>query len=132
MKSKAQQTYIGSIMTRNVETVPSETNLVEACKKLDRNGINSLVVTDEQNRIKGILTSSDIVSVVSNGVPFENSVVDDAMTSDAITLQTTDLVSHAVEELLENNIHHIPVTDADNTVTGIISTSDVSAYMQVY
>jgi len=131
MKSEAYNTYVGSIMTRDVETVNKETDLVESCKILDRHKINSVVVTDD-NELNGILTSSDIVSVASNGESFEKSTVEDAMTDDVITLQTTDLVSHAADLLLDNNIHHIPVLDDDKTVIGIVSTSDVSAYLHVY
>ena len=130
MKSEAYNTYVGSIMTRDVKTVDKETELVEACKILDRHKINSVVVTDE-NEVKGILTSSDIVSVVSNGENAEESTVEDAMTENVITLQTTDLVSHAADLILDNNIHHVPVID-DNSVIGIVSTSDVSAYLHVY
>jgi IMP dehydrogenase len=58
------ETKISDVMTsRNLVTVPPGTNLAQAKKILHEKRIEKLLVVDEQNRLKGLITIKDIEKI---------------------------------------------------------------------
>ncbi|MFW2371899.1 MAG: CBS domain-containing protein [Gammaproteobacteria bacterium] len=53
--------------------------------------------------------------------------IEEFMTSKPYTLRETDLVSDAWRIMTEKNIRHIPVTDSDNQLLGLVTQRDVLA-----
>jgi CBS domain-containing protein len=53
--------------------------------------------------------------------------VDEFMTSDPYTLRETDSINDAWEVMIGKHIRHIPITDSDNHVLGLVTQRDVLA-----
>lgn len=53
-----------------------------------------------------------------------NKQLGEIMTKEVITLNPDDSVAKVAQIFDQNNIHHIPIVDAENTVVGIVSKSD--------
>lgn len=53
--------------------------------------------------------------------------INECMTSEPYTLRETDSIINAWEIMTDKNIRHIPVTDSNNHVLGIVSQRDVLA-----
>ncbi|TNF97583.1 MAG: CBS domain-containing protein [Gammaproteobacteria bacterium] len=53
--------------------------------------------------------------------------VEELMTPDPFTLQETDSVDDAWKIMTEKHVRHIPITDADNHVLGLVTQRDVLA-----
>jgi CBS domain-containing protein len=53
--------------------------------------------------------------------------VDEFMTSDPCTLRETNLINDARKIMTEKHIRHIPVTDNDNHVLGLVTQRDILA-----
>ncbi|MFV9616095.1 MAG: CBS domain-containing protein [Gammaproteobacteria bacterium] len=53
--------------------------------------------------------------------------VDEFMTSEPCTLRDTDSINNARQIMTEKHIRHIPVTDGNNHVLGLVSQRDVLA-----
>lgn len=53
--------------------------------------------------------------------------IEEFMTAKPYTLRETDLVSDAWQIMTEKNIRHIPVTDSDNNLLGLVTQRDVLA-----
>jgi CBS domain-containing protein len=56
-----------SIMTQMIVSVAGDATVVEAAQRLVKLGVNSLVVLDEAGKLRGILTSRDIVKATAAG-----------------------------------------------------------------
>ena len=56
-----QRTTVGDVMTRGAVTARTKTPLSDATELLLRHRINCLAVTDETDRVLGIMTSTDLL-----------------------------------------------------------------------
>lgn len=56
-----------TIMTQVLVSIEPEATLVEAAQRLVKLGVNSLLVFDPPGRLRGILTTRDIVKAVASG-----------------------------------------------------------------
>jgi CBS domain-containing protein len=56
---------VSTIMTQVVARIEPEATLIQAAQRLLKLGVNSLLVLDDAGKLKGILTSRDIVKAVA-------------------------------------------------------------------
>ncbi len=54
-----------------------------------------------------------------------NETLDKIMSTNLITLTPSDNLSHVRDIFKNHRIHHLPVVDEDNTLVGLITTSDL-------
>lgn len=114
-------------MTSSVETIDAEAPLTDAARAMIESNIGSLVIVDEDDHPIGILTQTDIVefaadpdAVTGDDVP----TVGETMATDIVTISLEAVFEDAVEKLVTNDIHHLPVVD-DGKLAGIITTTDL-------
>lgn len=121
--------FVGRLMTEDVITVTPETLVETAASILLEENIGSLVVVDDDGRLEGILTSTDFVHIVKESEPKAETTVGRYMTEGVVTTTAQDSIREAADLLLDNSIHHLPVVDGDSRVIGILSTTDLTAYI---
>lgn len=82
-------------------------------------------ILDDNNKIAGILTSSDIKFAED-----ENACVNDVMTSNVITAtpETDQQTAYAI--MLKNKIGKLPLVDKNGSLVGLYSFSDVSTLIR--
>lgn len=113
------------IMKTNVITVLPSTPVTEAATIMREENIGSLVVVGVDKRLLGIITDRDIVvSVVANGKSPVETVVEDVMTSELITVQEEESVFEILRVLGKNSIRRVPVLRRGRLV-GIVSVDDL-------
>ncbi|WP_436900341.1 CBS domain-containing protein [Halovenus halobia] len=121
--------FVGRLMSPDVVTVTPEDSVEFAAELLRDKTIGSVVVVDEDEQLRGILTSTDFVHIVAENDPKDESTVRDYMTSDVVTVGAQDSIQEAADQLITYGIHHLPVVDNDNHVIGMLSTTDLAAYL---
>lgn len=132
----------GDIMTvasRDVVTIPPTMPVIEAVKTMLSRGFRRLPVADAgTNRLKGIVTSQDIVDFLGGGkrnlivknkfkgnlLSAVNSSISEIMEENVVTLNEKDSLKDALNTMLKENIGGIPITDNEGKVTAIISERD--------
>ena len=122
---------IGRIMTTDPATVGPEDSVATAQHLLESRGIHHLPVLDG-DKLVGILSSSDLMKL--HGFKGNDKVGHEAteaitvgqiMEAEPITLDTTaDLVDVAMK-LSEGGFHALPVVASDDTLVGIVTSSDL-------
>lgn len=119
---------VGEVMTSSVETIGADDPITDAARTMIDNQVGSLVIVDEDDRPEGILTRTDVVefassddSVTGDGVPNVRSM----MTTDVITVTRNTPFDEAVNAMMSNGVHHLPVVD-DESLEGIVTTTDLS------
>jgi len=121
--------FVGQLMTSDPVTVSPDTLVEEAAQRLLDKGIGSLIVTDGANRILGILTTTDFVDIVSESHPKAETTVERYMSTDVVSTTAQTPIDEVADLMLEHGIHHVPVVDETDGVLGIISTTDLTAYL---
>ena len=130
-------------MTRNVLSLNKFDDISNAVKLLAEKNISGLPVVDRENRVVGIISEADVVSMVGSrrahtfkeilrsivGHPLPERkmghLVGDIMTSPAITVTPDTEISEAVRLMDGRRIRRLPVVDKDQRLVGLISRSDI-------
>jgi len=114
---------VAAAMARDVICVRPETPIEHVARTLSEEAIGSLVVVDDQHRLAGIVSSSDLART-SHGA-----TVGDVMTSRPVAISEHVLLTRAAAIMAFEGIHHLVVVDDAGKLAGIISSIDVLRYL---
>jgi CBS domain-containing protein len=121
--------FVGRVMSDSLHTVRPDTLVEDAAQVMLDNDVGSVVVVDEDNRLAGILTRTDFVTIVSESHPKAETSVSRYMTTDVVTASAQDSVQDVADTMLAEGFHHMPVVDDDEGLIGMITTTDLAAYI---
>ncbi|WP_192918658.1 CBS domain-containing protein [Salinigranum salinum] len=122
-------TPVARLMTTGVFTVTPDTSVTAAAETLLLEEIGSLVVVDEEGRPVGMLTNTDLVGIVSAGELDGEATVEQYMSDRIVTIGERNSIRDAAAKMITNGIHHLPVTDDEGGIVGILSTMDLTAHL---
>lgn len=109
-----------------VVTISPESTVAEAARALASNRIGALIAVDDGGAIAGILSERDIVrGVALQGEGCLRSKVRDLMTAAVLTCHEDDRLESLMATMTEKRIRHLPVVDASDRLTGIVTIGDV-------
>ncbi len=138
------------IMNRQIITVTEEMTVDETARILLDNKISGVPVVDEQNKVIGIVSETDLIyrekhlhipSFISilDGVIFLESTkeleyqvrkmaafkVKDVMTKKVLTIHEDTELEDIVDKIVEKKINRLPVIDSKGKLVGIVTRSDI-------
>ncbi|MHA1599691.1 MAG: CBS domain-containing protein [Alphaproteobacteria bacterium] len=121
MKVKAM---LSAKESKIVTARPDET-VATAIDLLNRERIGALVVSDDGDRIQGILSERDIVrALLEHGGDLMEMPVSELMTRTVKTCTLDANIHDVMSEMTRSRIRHLPVLDGDK-LCGMISIGDV-------
>jgi len=133
--SEGEPMAMGDIMTAPVVTVDMDERLERVKEIFDAKGFHHLLVTDESDKLTGIVSDRDLLRALS---PYVGSAAETArdlatlnkrvhqiMTRRPLTLRRQSAIAEAVNLLLTRRISCIPIVDDDFKPVGIVSWRDV-------
>jgi CBS domain-containing protein len=88
-------------------------------------------VVEEDGRLRGIVSKTDIVRHLTEGLDVTASEalndvsVGDIMTEDVVTVSADEAVSKVARIMAENRLHRVVVVDAEHKIRGILTTFDI-------
>ncbi len=113
---------LGQIMSSPVITADLDEPITELAKKMHDFRISSLLITDEQKQLQGIVTREDIIRIVAcDPARLYSSQAKDVMTAKVITLQPEAFYYEALLLMAKHKIQHIPIVTGSNQLEGIIT-----------
>jgi len=121
--------FVARLMSSGVKTVRPDTLVEDAAQLMQTHEIGSLVVTDDDNRLVGILTTTDFVDIVAKSKPKADTTVERYMSTDVVTTTAQASIRDVADTIMEHGFHHVPVVDDEEGVIGMISTTDLAAYI---
>lgn len=119
-------TLVSDAMTTPMLTLDADTPVDEAARGMLEAGIKSVVVVGEACRPEGIFTSTDAVRVAADATRADEATVGAYMTTDVETVRPDDPLTVAARRMVDADISHAPVTDADGNGVGILTTTDLA------
>jgi CBS domain-containing protein len=132
----------GDIMTiasKDVVTIPPTMPVIGAVKTMFTKGFRRLPVADAgTNRLKGIVTSMDIVDFLGGGsrhlivknrfkgklLAAINGSISEIMEENVVSMNEKDSLKDALNIMIKKNVGGIPITDGDSRVKAIVSERD--------
>lgn len=121
--------FVARLMSTELHTVTPDTLVEDAAKVMMEEGIGSVLVVDEENQLAGILTNTDFVRIVAERQPKDQTPVSEYMTRDVVTTTAQVAITDVADTMMERGFHHVPVVDDDEGVIGIVTTTDLAAYV---
>jgi CBS-domain-containing membrane protein len=132
---------VAHVMTRSVVSAYAGAVFKEIAAALDRNHINAVPVIDEEHRVVGLVTTSDLLTRIAHVRPMprghhvgarsdlarkeHGGTARELMTSPAITTTPGTSIADAAHQLARHRIRSMPVVDRDGRLIGIVSRADL-------
>lgn len=138
------------IMTSDVVVVKQDATIKEIAEIFLKNRIGGVPVVDEENKIVGIISETDIIQKEKNvnvpsfinilqGYIFFDSFKEveddirkiaaykasDIMSKDVMTVKEDDSVEYVANEMIKKSINRVPVVDDNRYIKGIICRYDL-------
>jgi len=118
----AEGRAVSQLITRPPVTIDAAANIQEAARKMVDERVSAILVMDEGG-FCGITTDRDFRQrVVARGLSVDTSIRD-IMSGDPISIDAGDLAYEAALTMMQNKIHHLPVTE-NGKLIGMVSRSD--------
>lgn len=109
----------------DVYTIPSTATLTEVVDELVARNCGSLVVVDSGQMV-GIVTERDILRACSQRrISLQETMLRDVMMRNVLTVTPCQKVSEVMGLMTEYRVRHLPVTNQDSELMGILSIGDV-------
>ncbi len=132
-------------MTKKVFTCRKSDSLRFALNMINHNDISRLVVTDNNGKPLGVITTNTFLIHSSYftknktktreylfPVDSEDMCVGDLVSKELLTVNLEDDLSIAAQKMIKNQINGIPVVDGKNELVGVVSNLDVvKAFVEV-
>ncbi len=115
---------VAEAMTANPVTIGEDKSLREAAKLMLKHGISGLPVVDEDGRLVGIITKSDVVRAFAERLKGKYKV-SEFMERDVPEVSPWHSIYYVADLLESSSIHRVVVVDAGRVV-GIIAPSDIA------
>ena len=138
------------IMTTDVIVAKKDDSIANVATLLIREKIGGLPVVDEENKVVGIISETDIMQKETDiesprvinffqGLIFLDDIkkleedmkkvaaykVEDLMSKDIITVNVDDSFDYVANVMIKKSINRVPVVDKENFLKGIICRYDI-------
>lgn len=118
-------------MRREVIWVTPGTSIAEASQLMLDKGVRSLVVCNEDEKVVGIVTDTDIISRAIGKCNLFETTVEKIMTKDPVTTHPDADVLEIVKVMGERRFRRMPVINEKKKLIGIISIGDIAPQLMI-
>ena len=117
---------IGDLINKSPVTLESTATIQQVARAMSEHNVSSMMLT-ENERLIGLLTDRDLRRRCVAKALDVTQPVTEIMTYDPITMNSDDLVLHALMTMTKEHINHLPVVD-DNKIVGMLTASDFTRH----
>ena len=114
--NRADEITLKDISIDQPVTIEPFRGLAEALRKMRRRRVDSLLVTDIDHRLLGIVTAKDI----HKNLP-ERKQIAEVMSTDVVTVKVDTSVSELLSTMQEKQVGYLPVIDEENKLQGLVT-----------
>ena len=116
LQARPDKTTVGEVMLNTAITITTEKSIQEALRLMREKRVDTLLVTDNQDVLKGFV---DIESINKNrGL---TASVGDILKHEVFYVKQSALLRNTLQRILKRGLKYVPVVDDHNRVVGIIT-----------
>ena len=108
------------VMTTDVVTSTKDTTIQECIELLFKRHVGSIIIVDNNQRCLGIFTERDAIRFIAQKMPLDTPV-EKGMTKNILTVDENATFKEAQSIINNHGIRHLPVTNSDGKLVGLIS-----------
>ena len=121
---------LSSIDAAKAETLPLGASVADAMRLICKPGTSSVIVTDAEQRLVGLITERDLCTrVLAKSADPQHTRVEDVMTRDPVTLRTDQPLTHALAQMDVGGYRHLPLVDKDGRPCGVVTARRIIHYL---
>ncbi|HVP77494.1 MAG TPA: DUF294 nucleotidyltransferase-like domain-containing protein [Thermodesulfobacteriota bacterium] len=106
----------------------SDTSIADAASGMERNGISSIVVVNDDRKPIGIITHRDLRNVIIRGKTSDAVTV--FMSFPVKTIDTKATIFDALTKMIDSGIDHLVVVTKEGRVFGVITRKDIQIHLE--
>lgn len=115
---------IKRVMSEPLITIKDDGSIKEAAEIMGKNQVSSLPVVDDEGKIVGIITSTDLIRAFHENM--EGIVKNESlMTKDVVTADRYHTISHLIELMDTGGLSRIVIVDGKKPI-GLVTSTDIS------
>ncbi len=116
-----------SIIVESPLTISPEASVEHACARMKEEDVGGLVVVDEDDHLRGIITNRDVLLAAAKDAP-----VWQVMTprERLVVASKDESLEEARRKLYEHRIEKLPLVDDEGRLTGLITAQDIIKIQQ--
>jgi CBS domain-containing protein len=128
-KASEDIALVSNIMSTKLVKINANSNALQVAKKMSENKVSSVILTNNQDKMEGIVTERDLVRNIcaNDALPSQTPIIS-ILTRllSIITIDKDSTVEEAAYMMLKNGVRHLAVAEDENTknIIGIITTTD--------
>ena len=107
------------IMIENPVSVSPKRNVLQAIEIMAENKVDSLMITNKENELIGLVTLKRIQ------LEDRNRLIEDLMERDVLTVKEDDSLVDVLEKMNRYKVGYIPVIDTSGKLSGLITRSSI-------
>ncbi|UCD26935.1 MAG: CBS domain-containing protein [Candidatus Bathyarchaeota archaeon] len=115
---------VHDLMVKEVVTIEEDASIEEAFKILHERHVGSVVITDEEEKCKGLFTERDAIRTVATRIPL-STAIREVMTKNIMTIWEGASFAQAKQLCRTQGIRHLPVVDEQNHIVGMLSIRNI-------
>ncbi|MFM2044658.1 MAG: hypothetical protein RLY86_3234 [Pseudomonadota bacterium] len=116
---------IAEVMTQGLRSIRPDQSIKDAAGMMAEEDVGVLPVM-EKERLVGLVTDRDIaIRLVGEGKDLARTLVREVMSTDLVTAREDEDVTDVLDRMAEEQLHRIPVVDAQGRPTGIVALADL-------
>jgi CBS domain-containing protein len=108
-----------------VATIQPDATISDLVAMLAEHSVGALVVSADGRTITGIVSERDVVRAMTHGADVLSRPVASIMTTHVFCASPEGHVDELMHLMTDKRVRHIPVTDSDGVLLGIVSIGDV-------
>ena len=128
---------IKDIMSKKLIKLNADSSALEVAKMMSEYKVSSVILTDGQDKIVGIITERDLVrEICAKDLLSSKTPVISVMSKllPLITIGKNSSIEEAAAMMIKNGVRHLPVVAEDkknpNDIIGMISTTDIAKHLK--
>ncbi len=123
--------FVHELIHRDVITVPRETTLAEAARRMIRQSVGMLVIAEPTSaRPLGVLTDRDIVGAIARGLDPEHATAHSVACGAPVrTVRDSDEIWDVTATMNRYGIRRVPVVDDSGHLVGIVTLDDLIGFV---
>lgn len=115
---------VGDIMEQKVQLAHGGTR-TDVLASLMVEGFGSIPIVDEQQRLIGVVSEHDLLTVLDRGQRWADLKAQDIMSRNPYSVRKETTVATLIHVLKASDLIRVPVVDAKNQLIGIVARRDV-------
>ncbi|WP_105967642.1 CBS domain-containing protein [Streptomyces geranii] len=117
---------VGEVMTHEVVEAHRETPVKDVLRLLHRHRISGLPVVDEDEKVVGVISESDLIRRQAARSPRAHGVTaQELMSTPAITVHPEQRIADAARVMERHGVERLPVVDEEDRLIGIATRRDL-------